>query len=504
MHLTRRSLVLAGATLPLLSRVALAREPGQLVFGLSSYPPNLEPWKQTGTASGTVKLLIFRGLTSFNAAGKVQGELAESFAPDGATGWVFKLRDAVFHDGSPVTVEDVKWTIEQMGAPRSTAYMRTQFQGVQAIETPDPKTIRIVMKEPTVTLPTWFANFNAPIIKKGTLEDPIGAGPFVLAGQERGVSVTLKAFDKYYKPGLPKLKGIRMVAYADESLRVAALQAGDVDIIEYVPWQSMTTIERDPALKLDTTNGPFMGLLFNGARGPFKDARVRQAVAFAIRREDIVKAAFFGRGAVLQGIPIDPQSEFFDAGLAKHWAYDPDKAKALLKEAGVGGGLMCSLLSTAQYGMHKATAEVVQQHLAEVNIAVDLKLPDWPTRVALGNRGQYEFTVTGTTAESPDPDGLTPIIDSTLSPSSSRSYGIKATEIHDLLAAGRAEFDPKKRKAIYDKMQEQEFAEVTLTGLAWRSQGYAMRKQVTGFKNLPGSLTFNSGQTLETTSIASA
>ena len=134
------------------------------------------------------------------------------------------------------------------------------------------------MKEPTVTVPMWFANFNMPIIARGTTEGgstPVGAGPFVLKGQERGVAIDLEAFDRFFKPGLPKVKSIRFVAYADENLRVAALQAGDVDIIDYVPWQAMDAIERDSKLKLLTTNGPFMGLIFNGRTGPFTDARVQ-------------------------------------------------------------------------------------------------------------------------------------------------------------------------------------------------------------------------------------
>src|SRR3546814_2052030 len=117
---------------------------------------------------------------------------------------------------------------------------------------------------------------------------------------ERGGALVLEAFDAFYKPGLPKLKGVRAVAYKDENLRVAALQAGDVDLIEYVPWQSMEAISEDPALKLDATDGPFMYLVFNGAKRPFDDARVRKAVAHAVKREDIVKAAFFGRGPGLE------------------------------------------------------------------------------------------------------------------------------------------------------------------------------------------------------------
>jgi ABC-type transport system substrate-binding protein len=499
--ISRRGLLIGAAAAPFLPSLArAARQPDQLRFGLSSYPPNLQPWASTGTAALTVKALIYRGLLSFGPDGKVRGELAETWERDGDTGWRFHLRDATFHNGAPVTAADVKWTLEQIAGEKSTAYLRGQLREVQAVETPDPRTVRIVMKTPTVTLPLTLATPFAPVIAKDSLTaegGPIGAGPYMLKAQERGVSLDLVAYDKFYRPGRPKLKQIRMLAYADENARVAALQAGDVDMIEYVPWQAMATIQADPKLKLDTVDGPFMALDFNGGTGPFKDARLRQAVAHAIRREEIIKAAFFGRGTPLEGLPIARVSEFYNEKYAHGWNYDPGRAKQLMKEAGVADGFSCTLLSTAQYGMHKSTAEIVQQHLGEIGIQVQLNLPDWATRVTLGNRGQYEFCVQGQTADNNDPDGLSAYIDGELPPDNARSYHLPTPRIHQLLAAGRAEFDPAKRHAIYDELQQVALEVVPMAGLCWRSQGYAMAHDVQGFSNLPGGLNFYSGYSLE-------
>jgi peptide/nickel transport system substrate-binding protein len=497
-RISRRHLIAGVAALPLVPRFARgARTPDTLVFGLSSFPPNLLPWASTGTAALTVKTCLFRGLLSFGPDGKVRGELAEKWEPEGEHGWVFHLRDATFHNGAPVTADDVKWTLEQMASEKGGAYLRGQLRDIAAIETPDPRTVRLVTKTPVVTMPLTLATPFAPIIAKDTLAAPVGAGPYILAAQERGVSVDLQAFPKYYKPGTPKLKHVRFIAYADENARVAALQTGDVDMIEYVPWQSMSTIEADPKLTLSSVDGPYMALAFNGGSGPFKDARLRQAAAFAIRREEIVKATFFGRGTVLEGLPITKQSDFYNETYAHGWKYDPDHAKKLMAEAGVGGGFACTLLATAQYGMHKSTAEIVQQHLGEVGIAVTLNLPDWATRVSLGNRGQYEFCVQGQAPDNNDPDGLSAYIDGDLPPDNARSAHLPTPRIHELLAQGRAEFDPAKRHAIYDEMQKVALEVVPLAGLCWRSQGYAMARDVTGFSNLPGGLNFYSGYSLE-------
>ena len=500
---SRRAFVAGAAALSFLRiQGARAATPGMLTFGLSSFPPSIQPFANTGTAAATIKLMIYRGLLSYGKDGMLRGELAESWGAEGETAWVFKLRDAVFQNGEKVTSADVKWTIEQIAAEKSTAFFRKEMQDVAAIETPDDKTVRIVTKGPNVTIPRLMASYHLPIISQASEgANPVGAGPFKIASTERGVSIELAAFDKFFKPGLPKLKGIKAVAYKDENLRVAALQAGDVDLIEYVPWQSMEAIASDSALTLDTTDGPFMYLVFNGTKKPFDDARVRKAVAHAVKREDVVKAAFFGRGSALEHLPIAAESEFFNPEYKNAWAYDPALSKKLLAEAGLSGGFSCSLLSTAQYGMHKDTAEVVQQHLMVVGINAQLNLPDWATRVSLGNKGQYDLAVMGTAADSNDPDGLSNFIDGTLAPSYVRSHGLKIDRISELLAAGRTEFDTEKRKGIYKEMEKVALQEVPIAGLSWRSQGYAFRKGVTGFKNLPGALTFYSGTTFEETSV---
>ena len=508
--LSRRQAIMTGGALALLAKAGLggsahaqARSP-LLRYGLTAWPPNLQPWISVGASAGTVKMLIHGRLIAYDRDGKLVGELAESFAraEDGA--WVFRLvPNATFHNGDPVTSADVKYTIEQIAGEKSTAYMRNQFQTISRIETPDARTIRVTTRGPVATLPSWFANYNMPILSaKSTATEFIGCGAYKLDAQERGTSIEIAANEKYFKPGLPRINRIRFVVYADENLRVAALQSGDVDMIEYVPWQSMEAVEKDPRLKMETQYGPFMDVLFNGTKGPFSDARVRRAVAHAVRREDIVQAAFFGRGKVLEGVPIVEGTPFWDAELSRGWRYDVAEAKRLLAAAGVPNGFQTVMLSSAQFGMHKDTAEIVQQHLAAIGIQCELKLPDWSTRVRLGMTGQYEIAIHGVAADNNDPDGLTVLMDTTLSPTHGRSFNLQAPRTAELLAKGRAEFDETRRIAIYKDFQRAALEEVPLIGLAWRAQAFGMKKQVEGFANLPGALTLSSGFMLAETRIA--
>ena len=500
---TRRAVLAGTAALPLAGGTARAQAAQDVLrFGLSAFPPNLQPWNSTGASAGTVKMMLFSRLTSYDRAGNLVGDLAESWSRTPDNAWVFRLRpNILFRNGEPFTADDVKWNIEQIADAKSTAYMRAQFQDVTAIEVPDPLTLRITTRNPQATLPSWFANYNMGLIsRKSAPGDPVGSGPFTLQSQERGTAIVLAANPKYFRPGLPKLRGIRFVAYPDENLRTAALRSGDMDIIEYVPWQAMGAVEADGRLRLDNVDGAaLMDVLFNGSRPPFNDPRVRLAVAHAVRREDIVQAAFFGRGKVLEGVPIAENTPFFDPALSRGWNYDPAKSKALLAAAGFPNGFSSTLLSTAQFSMHKDTAEVVQQHLAAVGIQCELKLPDWSTRVSLGTRGQYDMAIHGVSADNNDPDGLSVLLDTSLSPSHGRSFGVAAPRTIEALKRGRGEFDDARRVEIYKEMQRAALEEVPLVGLAWRSQGYGMDRRVSGFTNLPGALSLLSGLTLETT-----
>ncbi len=274
-----------------------------------------------------------------------------------------------------------------------------------------------------------------------------------------------------------------------------------MDLIEYVPWPAMGSIAENPSLTLDVVEGPFMYLTFNGARKPFDNKLVRRAIAHAVKREDVVDAAFFGRGAALAHLPISDASPFYNPQYADAWAYDPEKAKALLAEAGHPDGFDCTLLSTAQYGMHTSTAEITQAYLSMIGINVTLDLPDWATRVQKGNAGDFDFAVMGTSADSNDPDGIARLIDTSLPTSFVRSANLDIPQIPKLLADGRSTFDTEARKAIYAELEGLSIEEVPLAGLCWRAQGYAFTDAVSGFTNLPGQLTFYSGLTLEETAI---
>jgi peptide/nickel transport system substrate-binding protein len=498
----RRTFLLGGGALGasllapgVLSGGAHAAAAGTLTYALSAYPPNLRPFEHSGAASRTIKMLLFRGLLTFNDKGAIQPELAESWQLTDPRTYVFKLRaNATFQNGEPVTAADVKASFDAIRAEKSTAYLRQAFQEIEAIEAVDPKTVRIVLKQPTPSFTAVLASPHAAVVFAKQMDKPdamIGAGPYRLENSEKGVSLTFKARADFYKPGLPKTDTIRLVVYADDSLRVAALNAGDVDIIEYVPAQSLKALSETQGIRLQSALGLFMYVVFNLKQGPFTDHRIRRAVAHAINREELVKGAFLGYGKPLDGVPLPEGSPYKVQDLEHLWPYDPDRAKALLKEAGAEN-LQATLLSTSTYSFHKDPAEIMQQHLAAVGMQIKLSLPEWGVRVNQGNEGRYHFAINGGALELGDPDELTALLGSG-SNSYRRSVGLADPKLDDLLLRGRYEADQEKRVQIYAELQRAVREITPVTFLNYRTQAYALRDRVKDFKTLPDFLINQSG-----------
>ncbi len=495
----REFLLGAGATSaallasPLLSDSARAAQAGTVTYGLSAYPPNLRPFEESGAASRTVRALMFRGLLAFNEKGDIVPELAESWSQPDAKTYLFKLRpNATFQNGEPVTADDVKATFEAIRLEK-WAYVRQAFRDVEMVEVIDPRTVRIVLNQPTPSFPYVLAGQNAPIVWAKQMDRPdamIGAGPYRLVSSEKGVSLTFKARTDFYKQGLPKLETVRFVAYPDDSLRVAALNAGDVDIIDYVPWQNMQSIAQTPGLSMQSALGLYMYVVFNLKQGPFTDPKVRQAVSYAIKREDIVKAAFFGQGQILDGVPIS-EGPYRVTELEHLWPYDPDRAKSLLKEAGAQN-LQATLLSTSTYGFYKDIAEIMQQQLAAVGMQIKLALPEWGVRVSQGNEGRYHFALNGGAPELGDPDDLTSLFGSG-SNSYKRSFGLFDSNLDTLLKRGRYEADQAKRVQIYAELQRAVQESVPVTFINYRLQGWGVRNRVKDFRALPNQMLNQAG-----------
>ncbi|MFK0386363.1 ABC transporter substrate-binding protein [Agrobacterium sp. NPDC090273] len=502
-------LALASSFLSLAATAALAD--GTLYFGLSGEPSTLDTVVQPGTSGRTVKLAIHRGLVNYGIDGKISPELAESYdvSPD-AKEFTFHLRAAKFHDGTDVTAADVKASLEHMLDPAGKAAFRNELSIISKIETPDQKTVKLTLSKPSVALVDYLALPESVIVPAAWLAKnannptatPVGAGPFKFGSWTRGREIVVEKFDDYYKQGKPDLDEVHYVFYSDENTRVNALKSGDVDIIDYVPAKDAADLEKGPETELLRNTGPFMGLQFNTKFEPFSKPEVRQAIAYAVDRSVIINTAFNGLGSPIYGIAIPKGYMGYSDAKANYFKHDVAKAKELLTKAGYPDGFEVRLLASSQYSFHQNTAVAIQSELAKIGIKVTLDLPDWASRMAKATSADYDFTVLGSLGEITDADWLSNYYyggDKLVRTNNSPYFNDQ--QINELLDTGRATVDKAEREKIYDKFVDRALELSPLVYFMWREQNYAIKKGVTGFTNMPGFLTFQSGLSIENTKV---
>lgn len=387
---TRREL-LAGAGLAALAAqlpvVALAQAKDSVTIAQTLEPPTLDPTSGAAQAIREVTLQnIFEGLVKMDRTGKLQPCLAESWeiADDNVT-YRFKLRQgATFHDGTPFTAEQVKFSFERAVAPANA--QRQLFTPIAEIATPDPAMVVIKLKQPTANFLYGLSWGDAVIVAPATASsnktNPVGTGPFKFVRWNRGDRLELARFDGYWgeKPALAKAIFRFM---SDPQAQVAALRAGDVDAHTNLSApEAVPQLRADPKLKvtIGRTEGETI-LATNNAKPPFDKPRVRQAIAHALDRKTIALGVY-GFDVSLIGSHFSPLHPAY-VDLTGTYPYDPAKAKALLAEAGFPNGFNCTLkLPPPSYA--RRSGEIVAALLAQIGINASiepLEFPQWLERV---------------------------------------------------------------------------------------------------------------------------
>ncbi|WOH63746.1 ABC transporter substrate-binding protein [Bradyrhizobium sp. BWA-3-5] len=487
----RRTLLRAGLAaggIVMATRSLAQGQNATLRVGVDKFPATLVPSRATDQTGSSMMLQMHSRLLKLSVKGELVPGLAESWKPDGDTAWLFALRDAKFSDGSRVTAEDVRWSFERLANASVGSNLRPFFQQIEAVEPIDARTVRVKTNGTDASLPYLAATQGALILKRS--DDPaqeigIGAGPFILKSQEQGVALNFVRNPHYYEAGFPKFENLRITVVNDENLRVTALLSGDVDFINFIPWQSMSEIERNPRVTLlESPTGAFNYLTFSG-KGPFADVRLRKAVAFGLRREEFVKAVFYGRGKPLEGPPRVIGSPYYHEDAANHFRYNPGLSKSLMREAGVADGFNCTLLAASDYAMHRDSGVLVKTQLAELGIRVNLVLNDFTTRQAMGNKGVGDMGINGTGIETPDPGGIQRVVDPSLGVATMRSHSFEVPGLAELYARAKAELDPAIAVEIYRKADGLTNEYASFCGLCYRSNGFAFRNELKGFELLP-------------------
>ena len=369
--------------------VALCAAPGfafakdSVTIGMVLEPPGLDPTSAPASAIGEVtQYNIFEGLTKINEDFSVTPLLAEKwdFSPDLKT-LTFTLKPNVkFQDDEPFTSKDVKFSFDRFAAKDSTNKDKGFFASIESIETPDPTTVVLKFKEPSFEALFHLGMDTAVILDEksaaGAATSPVGTGPYKLSAWTKGSSLTLDKWDGFRDAAKIPLTHATFRFISDPSAAVAAMLAGDVDAFpRFANVEALGQFKSDPRFQVlvGGTEGKTI-LAMNNKKKPLDDLKVRQAIAYAIDRKAIIDGAMNGLGTPI-GSHLTPNDPGY-IDLTGMYPHDPEKAKALLKEAGVTTPLELSLiLPPPPYA--RQSGEIIAAELAEVGINAKIQDVEW-------------------------------------------------------------------------------------------------------------------------------
>ena len=375
-----RHLLLGASTAALMAGAAAAKD--DITIALQLEPPHMDP---TSAAAGAIDSVlytnVFEGLTRFMGDGSVVPGLAESWEilDDGLT-YTFKLRSGVtFHDGTTMDAEDVKFSLDRIGADDSANAQKALYEAISEVNVIDPMTVEIKLSEPNGNMIFNLAWGDAVIVAPESIENikqmPIGTGAFKFANWAQGDKVELTRNDAYWGDA-PSLASATFKFISDPTAAFASVMAEDVDVFVSFPApENLPQFEADPRFQVlyGSTEGETI-LSTNNKMPPFDNVKVREALAHAIDRQAIIDGAMFGMGTPI-GTHFAPHNPAY-VDLTAQSNYDPEKSRALLAEAGFPDGFETTLhLPPPSYA--RRGGEIIAAQLAQVGIKAEITNVEW-------------------------------------------------------------------------------------------------------------------------------
>lgn len=492
------------AVLGLLAGPALAQD---LIIGRSSEQSSIDPqFSRTGNNQQTSEM-IFGRLAQFDSNFQMSPGLAESWKNVDPTTWDITLRQGVtFHDGSPLTVEDVIWSLERADeVPNSPAPYTDQVAAIAKLDKVDDRTIRVTTKTPAPTLMEDVGRVF--IVKKSAVEGhssedfmnpavAVGTGPYKFVSWTPGEALRLAAYDGYWGDK-PEFKDVEVRFISNAAARVAALLSGSVQVIDAVPPSDVPRLEKTDgvhvvsapsgrviylALSQRSDEAPAGVTDVNGkplGKNPFKDARVRKAISLMIDRQLVIDRIMGGSGI--------PAGQLAPEGLGGHVAAlaadkaDPAQAKALLAEAGYPDGFGITIASSNdRFPGDADLAQALGQMLTRGGLKVN-KVEVFPYNVyskaaSAGDYGAFVFSLGASTPTSaPLLQSLLQTYDKEAGKGAFNRMRFSDPAFDSQLDAATQEFDEAKRAQLLEQATTTVFAQTPIVPLYWQKNHWATR-----------------------------
>ncbi|GIO15345.1 diguanylate phosphodiesterase [Cohnella xylanilytica] len=427
------------------------KDGGQVVVVIPQDIDYLDPHLAVAAGTSEVLFNIFEGLLKPNSKGELQPAIAESYeiSPDGLT-YTFKLRDGVkFHNGNPVTSADVKYSYDRLAGKDTGKPLLSSFASVDTIETPDDKTVVIKLKENNTSFLTALTSAVIPKDYQDSNKKPIGTGPFKFKEYAAGQKIVLEKNPDYYVKGLPHLDQVEFRIITDAEAAYLAFKSGEIDLYPRIGTEKLAELGDE----FGQQSGPqnlVQELVLNNAKKPFDDIRVRQAINYAIDKDEIIQGVALGQGLKVGSHLSSVLKQYYQEGLEDLYKTDVEKAKSLLAEAGYKDGLNITISVPSVYPFHVNTAQVIAQQLEKAGIKAKIESVEWAVWLDRIYKGRdYESTIIAFDGKLNPYD----ILNKFLSDAPNDFFNYKNPEYDKTLKSALTEVDETKRADLYKKAQ---------------------------------------------------
>jgi peptide/nickel transport system substrate-binding protein len=437
---------------------------GTLTVGLANDIANLDPLKSSLVVDREVQYHIYDSLIATNKDLQLVPGLALSWETSDPTSIVFKLRPGVkFQDGTDFNADAVKFNLDRILQTPSSPRV-SEIAGVQTVQAVDPTTVKLSLKTPFSPILAQFVDRAGMILSPTAVQklgddltrNPVGAGTgsFKFVEYKKDDHINLARNEAYWGKdnlgsALPYLDKLVYRPIVDETQRLNSLKTGEIDFADEVPTKDVASMKSDPSLVYASIPAlSFSGFYLNGSAEPFKDIRVRQALAWSIDRQQIVDTVYSKVYSVSNG-PIAPPQFPYDPNY-KPFTRDIAKAKALLGQAG-RAGVTFTLLITAGQPQTQQFGELIKDQAKDAGFTVNLQDLDFPTIVGMLTKHTFQAGAAGWSGRL-DPDGNTYIQFHT---GAGNNYGQYSNPAMDkALDDARLTFDPAQRKPLYQQVNK--------------------------------------------------
>ena len=377
-----------------------ADHPNEITVGIAQdLDESLDPHKAVAAGTKEVMFNVFEGLMKPTPEGDLIPAVAEKYEiSDDQLTYTFTIRDGIkFHNGDPVTAEDVGESLARCKNGGDGIFEVEAFSNIQHMETADSRSISITLGEPDSEFLSYLTAAVLPAGYDGQDTAPVGTGPFKFVSRAAQDNIVLERFDDYWgeKAYLDKVT-YKIIENADSILM--SLQSGAVDLFAHLTSTQVAQLGDEFNIEEGTMN-LVQAMYLNNAVAPFDDVRVRQALCYAIDRQQILDLAFDGYGSLIGSSMYPAFGKYFDDSLTNYYTYDVEKAKALLADAGYPDGFSMTITVPSNYQPHLDTAQVIVEQLKQVGITAEI-LPvtweSWLNDTYVGRK--FQATVVGVDA----------------------------------------------------------------------------------------------------------